>query len=150
MVEFSEAIQQIQNTVDTLLTAETKGGNLDGANIIVGYKTKDRPAPPNIFVICENAKTTNETSSNREFWIMDLNIVVIEQDDNFERGKETVLTYMSKSRKKLLDNKRLGLSFVQSLKSKSVDIEASEYEFEGASLFACKCTLEVKFWVNEY
>lgn len=147
-ITLAEAYEQIVDSLIRRFNDETKpGGELDEIKQVVdGDKLDYAPDHPALWVWADDAHVIGETSMV-ETWELPVILAVVYYDNNPVNGRKQAQKLVAKSRSVARKNRRLGLPFVQDVRS-AYFIPNTDHETK-SNLYGAGAAVNVIFNVIE-
>lgn len=148
-VYLDEAIEEImQNVINTLQQGTVEGGLLFGVDKVVdGDHTTGSQKGTSLWVFIESMPSSTDRGSIREEWSMNLQIVCLVKSNNPQEGQRLSTKYAARARSVLIKDKRLGLGYVQGIKSK--DMNRNNSRFTHGNIYGASCGVTITFTTFE-
>jgi len=149
-MRLDEAVEAILMSIKgSLVAATVDGGLLQDVNSVVrGDRARSRPEAPTIWVFADIAQMTGTPTTLRETWKFPVILTAIyKEPEDPEVGYSQASKLAALARSVVLQDRTLGLQFVQDTKSTRFEV-SSPWHKEG-DLYASVAVVEVTFAILE-
>lgn len=150
IITLPQAIEEIADAVEALLLAQIAPAGMleDVATIVLGERTRARPELPAVYAYLSTAAVAQANLALREAWQLPLTLVTLVQEDEPETGWRKAMDYTAKARSVVLENRRLGLAYVNDIVSTSFE-PAYQTQVDNRTIYGAAATVTVRFTVFE-
>lgn len=149
-VGLADAIERVCDAVVGAIDAgiRPKGELPDVAAVVRGDRSRPQPKMPCVWVVPDQATCDNTATGLREQWTLLVRIAALVVSDDPDKGGRDAVRFAAIARSLTLRDRRLGLPFVNSVKSFRFDASPRVAE-RNRNLYWADATVQVTFQVRE-
>ena len=146
--DLAEAIEQIIDKVEEELNTAVGSSLSEVKTVARGEAVRPKPMPPIMWIYTDTARVSPDSTTLREVWEMPIMLVAVVQDSQDpKRGQALATKLAAKARTVIINDRKLGLSFVNYVESTAFE-PRTRFPAEGGK-YSAGTAISVTFTIFE-